>query len=601
MTDKQNHAAGQLPKGLRNRGKRAELRTQFTEPTVQQKAAAAGFVPLDPAPAGGMAATDSDNTGKMFHSSDFSLSEGRARMARARQRDGAAGAEDMAAAPFAASAALSGPADSEESVTAAAAALDLGAADSGAEINLKQYSASALRSNPIMENRIASRTQAPGQAEPSGQPLAAAVPPDGDDPDLIPIKTTLSDDEVPNQPGAILKHAREMLGLTQRDIALRLKLRVNSISDIEHDRLNQPTAAAFARGHIANYARLVNIDPKIVVALYDENVAALREQSAVNTQRQVRRTRSRPHLKRWVYSLLFIAIALGLGLNFIYSSDSAEDSAQITEPLVITDPDNGAQSGSLNAASATTQGQFAAGASGELQAVPVNESETAAEAAAPVAALSREELNAKRAREQAAALGSNELESSDLPAPAQVDTTAALITQPRPQQATAQQSAAAATAVAGNAAAALAAAPAAQPAAKQAAAPVAADQAVRPEIVDTRASGTEVSLTLQEPAPALSSTLRDISGQVQVKNRDGLASLNSVSVSVKAKVYLRVTDSRGKVLAAGNYEGGDSVRVTGIPPIRLEVTDSSRIAVSYMGGSLSMPGAKQVSFVLPQR
>ena len=120
-------------------------------------------------------------------------------------------------------------------------------------------------------------------------------------------------------------------------------------------------------------------------------------------------------------------------------------------------------------------------------------------------------------------------------------------------------------------------------------------------IVDNQQNGTEGSLTLQEPAPALSGNLQDVSSRVSVRNRDGLASLNSASIAIRGKVFLRITDSRGKVLASGNYDTGDNVRVTGIPPIKVEVTDSSRINISYMGGTLVVPAARQVSFTLPQR
>ena len=67
--------------------------------------------------------------------------------------------------------------------------------------------------------------------------------------------------------------------------------------------------------------------------------------------------------------------------------------------------------------------------------------------------------------------------------------------------------------------------------------------------MDNQQNGTEGSLTITEPAPALSSTLQDVSSRVSVRGRDGLASLNSASVTVKGAVFLRVTDARGKVLA----------------------------------------------------
>ncbi|MBO8416150.1 MAG: DUF4115 domain-containing protein, partial [Proteobacteria bacterium] len=528
------------------------------------------------------------------------------------------------------------------------AALQAGQSGQGAvqvqsQFDLKQASLHALRANPIMENNIASM-QEPKLDEIKARAEAAKAAEKQDDPDLIPIKPTLSDEEVPNQPGAILKHAREMLGISQREIAMRLKLRVNSISDIENDRLNQPTAAAFARGHIANYARLVNIDPKVVVDLYDKNVQAVREQTAVNSKKRRRsnvvisnntsrssrnrRRRSGSGLKRVVYSLIFLGIAGGLLVNYFYTRP-VEDNVG-SEPLVI---EGGSLSGELNAAGGSNAAA-GAGAEGALSGELTGSLNAEAAAAAGTqqgqtpAAPSRSDLNTMRAQAQASALGTNDLTEEALPQSDEVDTTAPLITtaapvrnaQPvraeaetAPAQNTASQ--AAAHTAAGQSAqsshpAQISAAPQAsaprseevraQQTAAAANAPVQAAEPVR-EIVDNKSNSTEGSLTIKEPKPALVSNLHDVSSQVRVEGRDGLASLNSAVIIVRGEVFLRVTDQRGKVLASGNYSNGQSVSVTGIPPIKVEVTDSSRIQINYMGGRLVMPRARQVSFDLPQR
>ena len=107
---------------------------------------------------------------------------------------------------------------------------------------------------------------------------------DVDDPDKIPVAPSLADNEVPNCPGAILMHAREMLGLSLSEVARRLNLRINTVNDLEHDRLNQPTAVPFASVHIANYAKLVNIDPEIVVKLYKDKVMQAVQTQALNAK-----------------------------------------------------------------------------------------------------------------------------------------------------------------------------------------------------------------------------------------------------------------------------------------------------------------------------
>lgn len=604
---------------------------------------------------------DLHSDAKTFHSQVFDLAKGRELMGSMRARSGH-NQQQLQGIPSA----QSGTQANGLHITPAAAAVDAavaaalqakeagqGAVEPQSQFDLKQASLNALRSNPIMENNIASM-QEPKLDEIKAKAEAAKVASaEADDPDLIPIRPSLSDEEVPDQPGAILKHAREMLGISQREIAMRLKLRVNSISDIENDRLNQPTAAAFARGHIANYARLVNIDPKVVVDLYDRNVEAVREQTAVNSKKRrrskvvisntssrSRRRRSGSGLKKVVYSLIFIGIAGGLLVNYFYTRP-VEDNVG-SEPLVI---DGGSLEGELNAANGINAGAGAEGslsgeftgslnaASGEVNgsaaAGALNQNETKA-------APSRADINTLRAQAQASALGTNELTEEDLPLPEAVDTTAPLITsaavvrkaEPAPAANSADaaqaEESAAQTAPAANADAAVASQQNAQTAAQQAQGSQSAQNnavkdnaaqtagasqntqqtaAAQParEIVDNKSNSTEGSLTIQEPKPALASNLHDVSSQVRVEGRDGLASLNSAVINVRGEVFLRVTDQRGKVLASGNYSNGQSVRVTGIPPIKVEVSDSSRIQIGYMGGRLVMPKARQVSFDLPQR
>ena len=77
--------------------------------------------------------------------------------------------------------------------------------------------------------------------------------------------------------------------------------------------------------------------------------------------------------------------------------------------------------------------------------------------------------------------------------------------------------------------------------------------------------------------------------------------MNEVSVRCSGAVALRITDSRNKVLRAGQFRAGDTIRVTGIPPIRVAASDTSRISITYMGGQVRVPRQQQGSFVLPTR
>lgn len=390
----------------------------------------------------------------------------------------------------------------------------------------------------------------------------------GDDPDRVPVVPTLADDEVPNMPGAILRHAREMLGLTQRDIARKLKLRVNTISDIEHDRLNQPTAAAFVRGHIASYAKYVNIDPNAVLSLYNQNVNEVIEKLSVGAPKK-----RRPY-KAIVYCAIFAAIIAFLAVYFFWNEEPEVNQ----EPLVIEGTiDDEVHEQSKNRV-AVEEGTI------------VIDKEAAPAAPAPV------DVNTQRATEQQQALGTEALSSEDIIVDEGQKTTEALkvqgaqdavdafarargevvidksLNQSAPKQETAPEQ------------------PAAEPA------PVQEEPAPAPE--DPRSKEGELKV---EPPPALTAQLKDISSQVSIADRQGLASFNSVQIEVKGPVYVRVTDSRGKILVQGNYQSGNKIEVSGIPPLKVAVSDTAAVAIAYGGGRAVVPAGKQVSFDLPMK
>ena len=61
--------------------------------------------------------------------------------------------------------------------------------------------------------------------------------------------------------GARLRWERERAGLTVTDVAARLRLHLNQVRAIEQESLDALPEAAYVRGFIRSYARLLNIDP----------------------------------------------------------------------------------------------------------------------------------------------------------------------------------------------------------------------------------------------------------------------------------------------------------------------------------------------------
>ena len=105
----------------------------------------------------------------------------------------------------------------------------------------------------------------------------------------------------------------------------------------------------------------------------------------------------------------------------------------------------------------------------------------------------------------------------------------------------------------------------------------------------------------ETPAPELNAKLKNVSSRVKVVNREGLGSLNRVSIDVTGPVAIKVMDSNNKVLASGTYKSGDRVSATGIPPLTVQVSDTQAVSISYKGGKLEMPKDQQVQFELPMR
>ena len=78
-------------------------------------------------------------------------------------------------------------------------------------------------------------------------------------------------------PGYILKEAREVLGLSQQDVADKLNFRKKLVENIEAEFFDLNLPAAFNRGYLKNYAKLVNISQEDILKSYDKLGMAQRQ------------------------------------------------------------------------------------------------------------------------------------------------------------------------------------------------------------------------------------------------------------------------------------------------------------------------------------
>ena len=70
-------------------------------------------------------------------------------------------------------------------------------------------------------------------------------------------------------PGALLRSAREACGLSIEEVADRLRLNEALVLAMEEDRFGLLGAPVFARGHLRNYATLVGVAEREIMAAFD--------------------------------------------------------------------------------------------------------------------------------------------------------------------------------------------------------------------------------------------------------------------------------------------------------------------------------------------
>jgi cytoskeleton protein RodZ len=77
----------------------------------------------------------------------------------------------------------------------------------------------------------------------------------------LPATVPAADDAPPADFGARLKWERERIGLTVTDVAARLRLHLNQVRALEQEALASLPEAAYVRGFVRSYARVLEIDP----------------------------------------------------------------------------------------------------------------------------------------------------------------------------------------------------------------------------------------------------------------------------------------------------------------------------------------------------
>ena len=117
----------------------------------------------------------------------------------------------------------------------------------------------------------------------------------------------------PRSAGTLLREAREAAGLSLDAAAQQLKLAPRQVTALEADDFGKLPGRTFVRGFVRNYARLVHVDPDVVLAaLAGSDTPALDSpalQPTAPTMGELPQIeRAKPSWTRWAIPLLLIAI-----------------------------------------------------------------------------------------------------------------------------------------------------------------------------------------------------------------------------------------------------------------------------------------------------
>ncbi|MGB1261919.1 MAG: RodZ domain-containing protein [Cognaticolwellia sp.] len=121
--------------------------------------------------------------------------------------------------------------------------------------------------------------------------------------------TEISDDIEVVGPGRMLKDARELLGLTQRQVADKLNFKSTLVAEIEAEQFDDNVPTAFNRGYLKNYAKLVNISQEDVLNSYEQLGVAQRQGAEMQSFSKGTEKQAEHKMVMWItYLILAILI-----------------------------------------------------------------------------------------------------------------------------------------------------------------------------------------------------------------------------------------------------------------------------------------------------
>jgi cytoskeleton protein RodZ len=136
-------------------------------------------------------------------------------------------------------------------------------------------------------------------------------------------------------PGNMLREKRESLGLSQKDIATKLFLKVGQIDDLENDKIDDASSVTFTKGYVRNYAKQLGIDSDAVIAAFEQYHTTVK--SPAKLQSFSKRVAKQTHDDRWMmvtYIILLLIIGGVVAWWYQQPSDDGVVDAPLTERVL---------------------------------------------------------------------------------------------------------------------------------------------------------------------------------------------------------------------------------------------------------------------------
>ncbi|WED21343.1 cytoskeleton protein RodZ [Vibrio sp. JC009] len=146
---------------------------------------------------------------------------------------------------------------------------------------------------------------------------------------------TTEEVEVQVLAGDLLRKKREELGLSQQEIADRLRLRLSVIQSIDDNNLDFDHVATFTRGYLRSYAKAVSLDEKLVLNAIDGVGDA--QHAPQSMQSFSRKTKRDKHDSRIMKLTVVIVIAI-FGISSVWwYQNRKQDTLEETSPSEATE------------------------------------------------------------------------------------------------------------------------------------------------------------------------------------------------------------------------------------------------------------------------